>query len=379
MTSFSGIGGVGSQPQTLIAQYKMNENTANDNDDLVTNGGFGADTDWTKETGWTIAGGVADCDGSQVANSNLYQAISVVAGSKYQFIFTLNNRAAGSVRPFVGRSGSVGLGTVRSADNTYTEYIIAGPTTLVGIEATDDFVGDVDDISLKLMAVEDSSGNDHDGLAQQDTDQISVAGKINTAFEFDGATDAVTIPAHTDFAFNSGSFSVAVWLNIDSDGGGNLGRILDKAIGSAGTGAHLFNTSNEVGGTVLLRGKIDAGVGTDATVVLDAGIALNVWQFVVFVFDGTDITIYVNATAPAQTQQSLVGTVSNNTDSDITVGNIAALNRGFDGTIDAVMFFSQALDQNDINFLYNKGNGREELTSYLNLIPRNKLMNVRRR
>ena len=42
--------------------------------DRVTNGAFAADTDWTKGDGWSIAAGVANCDGSQTGGSNLYQS-----------------------------------------------------------------------------------------------------------------------------------------------------------------------------------------------------------------------------------------------------------------------------------------------------------------
>jgi hypothetical protein len=48
--------------------------------ELVVNGGFDADTDWTKGTGWSIAGGVATQDGSDMyanLDSTLVEPTSV--------------------------------------------------------------------------------------------------------------------------------------------------------------------------------------------------------------------------------------------------------------------------------------------------------------
>jgi len=41
--------------------------------ELVTNGGFDTDSDWAKGSGWSITGGQAVCDGTQVSNSQLAQ------------------------------------------------------------------------------------------------------------------------------------------------------------------------------------------------------------------------------------------------------------------------------------------------------------------
>ena len=49
---------------------------------LVTNGTFDADSDWTKGTGWSINGGVASCNGT--SGATIHQNISGV-----QIIYTL--------------------------------------------------------------------------------------------------------------------------------------------------------------------------------------------------------------------------------------------------------------------------------------------------
>lgn len=112
--------------------------------DLVTNGGFDADTDWNKGTGWSIAAGVAHCDGSQVTSSNFYQDIGIVIGRRYRVIFTISNYVAGQVRPL---AGSQGIGTYRSANGTYTEDMVAkGTAPNFYFFADVDFEGDIDNV-----------------------------------------------------------------------------------------------------------------------------------------------------------------------------------------------------------------------------------------
>lgn len=111
--------------------------------DIVTNGEFAADTDWNKGVGWSIGGGNASCDGTQVADSDLSQDVSAVYGRRYRVIFTVSGYVAGNVTPVIGGTE----GTDRSANGTYTEDIICGNTnTDVAIRADLNFVGDIDDV-----------------------------------------------------------------------------------------------------------------------------------------------------------------------------------------------------------------------------------------
>ena len=117
--------------------------------DLVTNGGFAADTDWTKGTGWTIASGVASSDGSQSADADLTQSLSLVSGKTYEVEFTISNYSAGNATPVAGDTE----GTDRAANGTFTENIVAGAGGDIDIRADLDFVGDIDDVTVKLANV----------------------------------------------------------------------------------------------------------------------------------------------------------------------------------------------------------------------------------
>ena len=115
-------------------------------DGLVTNGTFDSDTAWTKGTGWTISGGVAN----KVAGtaSDLYQLFSFDVGKVYAVTFTVSNYSAGQVLPsFTG--GTTVSGTARTANGTYTELLTATVgSNRFNIYGNNTFAGSVDNISV---------------------------------------------------------------------------------------------------------------------------------------------------------------------------------------------------------------------------------------
>ncbi len=113
----------------------------------LSNGSFDSDNYWVKGTGWSIASGVAHCDGSQSAASDLYQDVTFYPGQEYQITYTVSNCSAGIVTLYVGNEGA---GTPRTADGTYTEKIICAgdPTNRLYLRADTDFIGDIDDVKI---------------------------------------------------------------------------------------------------------------------------------------------------------------------------------------------------------------------------------------
>ena len=85
---------------------------------MVVNGGFDTDSDWTKQTGWSISSGKANCDGSQSGNANIYQAITFSVGKIYKVSFDVSNYVSGIVKIVFGDTG----GTVVSANGNYVQY-----------------------------------------------------------------------------------------------------------------------------------------------------------------------------------------------------------------------------------------------------------------
>ncbi|MCP5005369.1 MAG: hypothetical protein GY941_15750 [Planctomycetes bacterium] len=111
--------------------------------ELVTNGGFDTDSDWTKGTGWSIGSGVASCDGTQGGSTALINTgVALNTGDYYLTRFDVPTITAGSVR-FGGSS------TVRLNSGAYSEVI----TNYTSIRAVGDinFTGSVDNTTVKAL------------------------------------------------------------------------------------------------------------------------------------------------------------------------------------------------------------------------------------
>jgi len=117
---------------------------------LVTNGDFPTDlTGWTG-TNWAQAATKALHTAGNVAA--LTQSIAVTSGAKYQVIFTVSGRTAGTITAAIGAAA----GSARSADGTYCEYITALATGSIALTFTPSspFDGNLDDISVKEITTE---------------------------------------------------------------------------------------------------------------------------------------------------------------------------------------------------------------------------------
>lgn len=117
--------------------------------ELTTNGVFAADTDWTKDAGWAIAGGDADATNT-AAGAFLHQAVTVTAGKTYRITYTISAYTSGNVA-WSFDNGQVG--TAQSALGTYTEVFIlsSAATELRFGRVTINFTGSIDDVSLRQL------------------------------------------------------------------------------------------------------------------------------------------------------------------------------------------------------------------------------------
>ena len=113
--------------------------------ELVTNGDFATDSDWTKGTGWTISGGTANCDGTQSGNTLLYQNIGHSSNTLYRLEFTISNYVSGTIdfaldSPFFGATNTNGTFVFDITPSSGGNFIV---------RADEDFVGSLDNISVK--------------------------------------------------------------------------------------------------------------------------------------------------------------------------------------------------------------------------------------
>lgn len=113
--------------------------------DAIVNGGFAADTDWSKGAGWTIAAGVAT---ATAASSDLTATVApLTVGVWYQIQYTISGLSGGNARAVVGGVTLNGYGANQTVVNTYR-----AKTTAFAIRATG-MTGNIDNVSAKALAL----------------------------------------------------------------------------------------------------------------------------------------------------------------------------------------------------------------------------------
>ena len=376
------------QPTTLIAHYKMNENTASDNDEVITNGDFESGFTGGLGDGWTLPRGNAsdetvDFHGGAHAQELtnpagdtgiITQQKALVSGRTYRLSFwAKKSKGTGG---FVEDSfPGLYFGPITIDEATFTEHVIffvaaAGLDILVGFcantNASDDTNGILfDDVSIKLCAVEDSSGNDHDGLLQEDTDAAHVTGKNNGAFDFDGSGDYIEIADHDDFSPGDGTagsgtpFSISSWVNMDT-----AAYFIPASKWQAGSNQEwlLFTGTQKTIHFRMYDDSASAYIGRAYSTSLAS--YEGKWTHFVATYDGgtlsSGIKIYLNGNrvddAPSESSPGSFVAVEN-LDQAVWIGRYSE--KHSNGLFDNVAFFSRELDQFDVDFLYNTGGGTE--------------------
>jgi len=113
--------------------------------ELVTNGDFATDTDWSKATGWSISGGLANAN--TTAYRTLAQNIPIILGKKYKVVYDVVSFTSGKVSMTIGADS----GILRNAVGTYSEIIEYNNFySSSGVRSgASGFVGSIDNVSVK--------------------------------------------------------------------------------------------------------------------------------------------------------------------------------------------------------------------------------------
>jgi len=118
--------------------------------ELVTNGDFATDTAWTKNTGWSISGGSANCDGSQTSDTFFYQGIGNQSNKTVKFSFTVTNYVSGTLKTaFFGAVGTIPNSVTANGNYTFYINVQSGHNGNTGFKAEVGFIGSIDSVSIK--------------------------------------------------------------------------------------------------------------------------------------------------------------------------------------------------------------------------------------
>jgi len=130
--------------------------------ELVTNGDFATDTDWTKGTGWTISGGTANANttGSFV---NLTQNNVFENGKTYKTSFTITNYTQGEIR--LTQAGIDISGSQNSLGTYETTFTSSSADARCIMQGINSFIGSIENVSVKEVTRNNLARVDYDGTA----------------------------------------------------------------------------------------------------------------------------------------------------------------------------------------------------------------------
>ena len=112
---------------------------------LVTNGTFDTDTDWTKGTGWTIGSGVAT---GGPASARLEQPVNAVQGRSYNLGVTVTAYTSGDIFGRIGTTAASN-GAAITTVATYSQTLVASSTAQFQFDTGGGgFTGSIDNVSL---------------------------------------------------------------------------------------------------------------------------------------------------------------------------------------------------------------------------------------
>jgi hypothetical protein len=219
-----------------------------------------------------------------------------------------------------------------------------------------------DNVTSEGDTVSDSSGNGNDGTLYGDDGSgdngsgmdCDVAGKRNTACDFDGSDDYINITDNGSwFDFGTGDFTYSTWVKTTQDCSG--GKVLVGRYDNSrpavyiacrytnGLAAWVPIDSNSIGGEIESTSSINDGQ----------------WHQVVGTKEGHTsaiVKLYIDGKLENTRIPSYTGTFTHDATSETSIGR---LNVGpyywADAEIDDVRIYNYALTQQQINDIYNEG------------------------
>ncbi|KKU31339.1 MAG: FG-GAP repeat protein [Candidatus Amesbacteria bacterium GW2011_GWC1_46_24] len=186
----------------------------------------------------------------------------------------------------------------------------------------------------------DSSGSGNNGVVNG---AVWVTGKVGSGLSFDGVNDNVNLGS---LNVTGSKLTIATWVNTDTLGFETDPRVVSKANGS-GEQDHYWML-----GTIYpsnqLRFRLKTNGTTSTLIANNGGVPLDQWVHIAAVYDGVTMKLYQDGAEVGSTNKT--GTVSNSTN-DVLIGANPNNYSVFDGVVDEVHLFEEALTQNQIQSL----------------------------
>jgi len=247
-------------------------------------------------------------------------------------------------------------------DKKYVSWIPSISTTVLQVSDTLPSFLDLTDVighwkmndNAADKVVLDSSGHALNGTSQANTNTMTVAGKINTALEFDGTIDYITVTDNDLFDFGTGDFAISFQMKTTATGTMMFLDIKDAET-NIGWICYIVTGHNYPAFLIGDASGYTTGEFSSVTVNLRDGN----WHHVILNFDRDgNVTPYVDGTPfTGISITSRSGSVSNN--DFLRIGCSTTYTAKFTGALDDIRLYNHLLTTQEIANLYNGGNGTE--------------------
>ena len=223
--------------------------------EIITNGSFDTDSNWTKGTGWSISDGTASISESGAVTLAQSPGSALVSGKTYKVVYTISGYSGSGIVKVQFTGGSTLSGQNRTANGTHTEYLTATANhTTIRLKALSNnggFTGSIDNFSVKQVDPNDrwTLGT---GWTIEDGKAVSAGDSTHTS-----CTQTLSLPI--------GQYEVSFALTVTSGGfsiqAQGSGSDTGSVITSSGVHTEIFTTTKNRS-TFLIRSNDGNGVGS---------------------------------------------------------------------------------------------------------------------
>ncbi len=213
----------------------------------------------------------------------------------------------------------------------------------------------------------DVSGNNNNGTVSGATLTTDRKGNANSAYQFGGYYNqaSVTVPNSTSLTLST-SFSISVWLKVNSLIGTGGGGITNPADGnSTPSFLGVFAKGDPMKGAILFDIKGYQNLSsvsfgqTNGSGIGSASSTIGSWMHYVFVYANSRVKVYKNGSLVWNVNSSINFNLSLSNTGSLKIGNTGSsistypsLTYPFNGTIDDFRIYNRALDESEIQKLY---------------------------
>ena len=191
------------------------------------------------------------------------------------------------------------------------------------------------------QSILDLSGNGNNGILEGDATR-NPTGKFGEAIEFNGSSSYIKL---NSIDITNPSLSIALWFKAD-DFGTHDARLISKSTGTAESDHYWMVSTIRSGGQQKLRFRLKTDNGGTATLIGNATLISDDWTHVTAIYDGIEMKLFQNGVEVGSLTKS--GSISTSSSVETWVGANPGNTRYFDGLIDDVRIYGEALDQTTI-------------------------------